>query len=55
MVKPSVCDPTWQNCGVYAKSLRKENVVHAQEHGAVWITVRLHPWVIIGVAGGAAA
>ncbi|GAA0988824.1 DUF3105 domain-containing protein [Acrocarpospora macrocephala] len=33
-------DPKWQNCGVYAQSLRKENVVHAQEHGAVWITVR---------------
>ncbi|MDP9867843.1 MULTISPECIES: DUF3105 domain-containing protein [Streptosporangium] len=33
-------DPAWQNCGIYRRPLRAENVVHAQEHGAVWITYR---------------
>jgi hypothetical protein len=33
-------DPAWQNCGLYRQPLRNENVVHAQEHGAVWITYR---------------
>ncbi|MEV7005131.1 DUF3105 domain-containing protein [Streptosporangium sp. NPDC051022] len=38
-------DPAWQNCGVYTQPLRAENVVHAQEHGAVWITYRPDlPW-----------
>ncbi|MCT9934495.1 DUF3105 domain-containing protein [Planotetraspora sp. A-T 1434] len=31
-------DPTWINCGIYDQPVRAENVVHAQEHGAVWIT-----------------
>ncbi|MER6174597.1 DUF3105 domain-containing protein [Streptosporangium sp. NPDC001681] len=33
-------DPAWQNCGLYSQPLRAENVVHSQEHGAVWITYR---------------
>jgi len=32
-------DPYWANCTgtVYAKAVRNENMVHAMEHGAVWI------------------
>lgn len=33
-------DPVWQDCGVYTQQLRNENVVHALEHGTVWITYR---------------
>ncbi|MEV4396526.1 DUF3105 domain-containing protein [Nonomuraea sp. NPDC049607] len=32
--------PEWQNCGIYTKPLRNENVVHSQEHGAVWVAFR---------------
>jgi hypothetical protein len=31
-------DPSWQKCAVYDAPVRAENAVHAQEHGAVWIT-----------------
>lgn len=31
-------DPSWQKCAVYDAPVRNENAVHAQEHGAVWIT-----------------
>jgi hypothetical protein len=31
-------DPSWQKCQVYDAPVRNENAVHAQEHGAVWIT-----------------
>ncbi|MDN5895345.1 MAG: DUF3105 domain-containing protein [Nocardioides sp.] len=31
-------DPEWEECGVYERPLREENVVHALEHGTVWIT-----------------
>ena len=31
-------DPAWQKCMVYDAPVRPENVVHSQEHGAVWIT-----------------
>ena len=33
-------DPVWEDCGVYTQQLRNENVVHALEHGTVWITYR---------------
>jgi hypothetical protein len=33
-------DPVWQDCGTYTQQLRNENVVHALEHGTVWITYR---------------
>ncbi|MFG1697132.1 DUF3105 domain-containing protein [Nonomuraea sp. NPDC049309] len=32
--------PEWQNCGVYTAPVRSENVVHSQEHGAVWVAYR---------------
>lgn len=35
--------PEWQNCGIYTKPLRNENVVHSQEHGAVWVAFRPGP------------
>ena len=31
-------DPSWQKCADYDAPVRPENVVHSQEHGAVWIT-----------------
>jgi Protein of unknown function (DUF3105) len=33
-------NPVWQNCGVYDKAVRSENVMHSLEHGAVWITYK---------------
>jgi hypothetical protein len=30
--------PSWQKCAVYDAPVQPENVVHSQEHGAVWIT-----------------
>lgn len=30
--------PAWQKCDAYDAPLRNEYAVHAQEHGAVWIT-----------------
>jgi hypothetical protein len=32
-----VHNPEWQNCGIYEQPLRKENIIHSMEHGAVWI------------------
>ncbi len=32
--------PVWQSCGFYEAPVRPEHVVHSQEHGAVWITIR---------------
>lgn len=31
-------NPVWQNCGIYDRTVLKENAVHSMEHGAVWIT-----------------
>ncbi len=30
----------WQNCGFYEGAVRTENVLHALEHGVIWITYR---------------
>lgn len=30
-------NPQWQNCGIYDQPLRRENVIHSMEHGAVWV------------------
>lgn len=30
-------DPAWHACGAYDEPVREENVVHALEHGTVWI------------------
>jgi hypothetical protein len=30
--------PVWQKCQFYDKPVQNERAVHAQEHGAVWIT-----------------
>jgi hypothetical protein len=30
----------WLNCGIYDQPVRKENVIHSMEHGAVWIAYR---------------
>jgi hypothetical protein len=42
-------DPYWANCTgtVYAKAVRNENMVHALEHGAVWIAY--NPQKVSGV------
>ncbi|GIK36621.1 MAG: hypothetical protein BroJett011_04540 [Chloroflexota bacterium] len=29
--------PEWLNCGIYEQPVRRENVIHSMEHGAVWI------------------
>lgn len=29
---------TWLNCGIYTEPVPSENAVHAQEHGAIWVT-----------------
>lgn len=33
-------NPVWLNCGIYDQPVTNENAVHAQEHGAVWVTYR---------------
>lgn len=32
-----VHNPEWQNCGIYDKPVREENVIHSMEPGAAWI------------------
>ncbi len=31
-------DTSWQNCGFYERPLNDRHVVHAMDHGVVWIT-----------------
>lgn len=30
-------NPEWLTCGIYDEPVRRENVLHSMEHGAVWI------------------
>ena len=30
-------NPTWLNCGIFDEPVRRENVLHSMEHGAVWL------------------
>jgi len=30
-------NPNWINCGIYTEPVRRENVIHSMEHGAVWL------------------
>jgi hypothetical protein len=32
-----VHNSTWLNCGIYDEPIRRENVLHSMEHGAVWL------------------
>jgi len=30
-------NPNWLNCGIFDEPVRRENVLHSMEHGAVWL------------------